>query len=75
MDTTNAPQIIEHINQSVTFTPYEAKWIPCSAKFVALGIHPKGTGAINIYELDKGAAKVIKEVNFYNSERLRNQME
>lgn len=65
METTDAPQIIEHINQSVNFTPYDTKWIPCSAKFVALGIKPRGTGAINIYELQKGEAKCIKEVYLF----------
>jgi len=30
MDTTNAPQIIEHINKSVNFTPNDSKWIPIS---------------------------------------------
>ncbi len=36
----DAPQLVEHINQSVTFTPYDTKWVPCSARFVACGITP-----------------------------------
>jgi hypothetical protein len=32
MDTTDAPQLIEHINKSINFTPYETRWIPCSVK-------------------------------------------
>ncbi|POM77851.1 Glycoside hydrolase 31 [Phytophthora palmivora] len=37
------------MNQSVTFTPNDTKWIPGSARFVALGIYPKATGALTIY--------------------------
>ena len=32
MDTTDAPQIIEHVHESLTFTPYDTKWIPLSAR-------------------------------------------
>ena len=28
MDTTDAPQIIEHANKSLNFTPYDVKWVP-----------------------------------------------
>lgn len=61
MDTTDAPQIIEHINKSVTFTPYDTKWIPCSARFVTMGIFPKATGALQIYEMNRGELKLIQE--------------
>lgn len=46
MDTTNAPQMIEHMSNSVQFTPYEVKWIPNTSKFVLCGMHPKATGTI-----------------------------
>ncbi len=36
----DAPQLVEHINQNVTFTPYDTKWVPCSARFVSCGITP-----------------------------------
>ena len=62
MDTTDAPQIIEHINKSVTFTPYDTKWIPCSAKFVAMGIYPKATGALQVYEMNHGELNLVTEV-------------
>lgn len=48
MDSTDAPQIIEHIRKSLPFTPYDAKWVPCSARLVCLGIHPKATGALQV---------------------------
>jgi WD repeat-containing protein 92 len=44
MDTTDAPQIIEHVSKSLTFTPFDTKWIPCSARFVLFGQSPKAKG-------------------------------
>ena len=61
MDTTEAPQIIEHIHEGVTFTPYETRWVPCSARMVGLGIFPRGTGCLKVYELRQGELKVVKE--------------
>ncbi|XP_011403803.2 PREDICTED: WD repeat-containing protein 92-like [Amphimedon queenslandica] len=55
------PQIIAHVEKSLNFTLYDAKWIPCSAKCVVLGSHPRDTGAFHIYELSKGELKSIKE--------------
>ena len=46
--------LIEHIHQSVPFTPYDTRWVPCSARFVAMGIMPNGKGAIKCYQLNKG---------------------
>ncbi|KAH7462475.1 hypothetical protein KRP22_004896 [Phytophthora ramorum] len=59
MDTTDAPQLIEHVNQSVIFTPNDTKWIPGSARFVAMGIHPKATGALTVYGLNQGQLKTL----------------
>ena len=56
-------QIILHIHHPVNFTLYDSKWIPRSAKFISLGNHPKGTGALNIYEIDHGKLNVVKEVH------------
>ncbi|KAF1777619.1 WD40-repeat-containing domain [Phytophthora cactorum] len=57
MDTTDAPQLIEHVNHSVNFTPNDTKWIPGSARFVAMGIYPKATGALTIFGLNQGELK------------------
>jgi len=56
------PQIIAHFQKSVNFTLFDTKWVPCSAKFVVLGEHPRGTGALHVYEVAKGDAVLIKEV-------------
>jgi hypothetical protein len=44
MDTTEAPQIIEHLHESVPLTPFDVKWIPLSARFVLFGQSPKAKG-------------------------------
>lgn len=62
MDTTDAPQLIEHVNKSLSFTPNDTKWIPCSARFVAMGIHPRATGAITVYGLNQGDLKTHAEI-------------
>ena len=46
MDTTNRPQILEHIHKSLTITIYETKWIPSSARFVVLGGYARSTGCV-----------------------------
>ena len=58
------PQIILHIQKSVNYTVYDAKWIPCSAKFVALGNFARGTGAIQIYEVSQGDVKLVTDVSY-----------
>lgn len=61
MDSVDAPQIIEHISKSVNFTPYETRWVPCSARLVTMGIHPKATGALEIYQLQHGELKMVHQ--------------
>jgi hypothetical protein len=62
IDTTEAPQIVEHLNQSLNCTPYDALWVPASPRFVTLGMKPKGTGVIQLYELSEGKAELKDEV-------------
>jgi WD repeat-containing protein 92 len=77
MDSTDAPQIIEHIHKQIAFTPYDNKWIPFSKRFVAMGIHPNAKGALQvtvtarqyithalqIYELNKGDLDLVGDFN------------
>lgn len=62
MDTTDAPQLIEHINKSLTYTPFDTRWVPCSARFVVAGMYPRATGVLQIYELNRGELGLVKEV-------------
>ena len=70
MDTAAAalskPQIIVHIEKSLNYTVFDAKWIPCSPKFVVVGSHPRDTGALEVYELSKGELKCISKVRLYH---------
>ncbi|KAJ3189345.1 hypothetical protein HDU85_002974 [Gaertneriomyces sp. JEL0708] len=60
--TLEKPQIISHVQKSLTYTPYDVKWIPSTARFVVLGQTPRGTGTIQIYELEKGDVSMVKQV-------------
>ena len=42
----------------------DTRWVPCSAKFVLLGINPRGTGAFKIYELNHGTMDLVAEARF-----------
>ncbi|KAL3873985.1 hypothetical protein ACJMK2_037059 [Sinanodonta woodiana] len=55
------PQIIAHVQKSLNYTLFDAKWIPCSAKFVVLGNYARGTGAVQIYEVSHGDLKLLSE--------------
>ena len=56
------PQIIAHVQKSLNYTLFESRWIPSSAKFVILGNHARGTGAMQVYEISGGDVKLVKEV-------------
>lgn len=59
MDTTNCPQIIQHSHTALDFTPFEARWVPYSARFCIMGQNPRATGALKVFEMEKGAVKEI----------------
>jgi len=61
MDTTDAPQMIEHATQSLGFTPFDTKWIPSSARFCLFGQSPKAKGVFNVYALEEGKLKLLSE--------------
>ena len=61
VDTLNAPQIIEHISKPLNYTPFDVKWIPCSAKIVVTGQTPRAKGIIQIYQMNKGKLEIVSE--------------
>ncbi len=71
MDTLNAPQIIEHVSHSVAYTPFDVKWIPCSAKFVVMGQTPRAKGLVQIYQMNQGKLEIVTEVFFKNILKLK----
>jgi hypothetical protein len=56
------PQIILHSQKSVNYTVFDVKWIPTSAKFISLGNHARGTGALDIFEITHGDISLISQV-------------
>mmetsp|Transcript_42043 Transcript_42043/g.131716 ORF Transcript_42043/g.131716 Transcript_42043/m.131716 type:complete len:322 (-) Transcript_42043:22-987(-) len=61
MDSTDAPQLIEHIHKSVAFTPFDVKWVPCSARFLVVGTTPRNQGAFQVIEMQRGEENVVLE--------------
>lgn len=59
MDTTDAPQMLEHANAQLSFTPFDVKWIPSSARFCLFGISPRAKGVFNIYQLNRGKLELL----------------
>lgn len=62
MNSTSAPQFIEHISHSVTYTPFDFKWIPCSARFSVIGQTPRAKGIFQIYKMNEGKLEIINEI-------------
>ena len=61
METSDAPQMLVHCEQSLGFTPFDVKWIPASARFCLFGQSPRATGVFNIYTMEEGKLKLLSE--------------
>lgn len=55
------PFILCHIEKAVDFTVFDTKWLPCSAKCVAVGNQPNGAGILKLFELSAGGLDQIAE--------------
>lgn len=55
------PQIICHIESSLNYSIYDVKWIPSSARFVAIGSVASGAGIVQTYAMNKGKLEKINE--------------
>lgn len=56
------PNAFVHIEQTVTFPILDTQWIPGTAKFVSMGVRSNGTGALKIFELNKGSLNLVREI-------------
>ncbi|XP_042238731.1 dynein axonemal assembly factor 10-like isoform X1 [Homarus americanus] len=56
------PQILVYVEKSLNYSAFDVKWIPRSAKVVAIGSHPQGTGALQVYEMTEGDLKLLHDV-------------
>ena len=59
--------MLEHAHKALNYTVFDVKWIPCSAKFITVGSRPKGTGIVQVYELNKSEIISVLEVEKQNS--------
>ncbi|CAH8606102.1 unnamed protein product [Dicrocoelium dendriticum] len=55
------PQIIGHIQKSVSFTLFDCAWIPVTTKFIVVGSYPRNTGAIQVYDVTAEDVKLLTE--------------
>jgi hypothetical protein len=39
----------------------DVKWVPCSARFALVGVHARGTGAVQVYSLNHGKLETMVE--------------
>jgi hypothetical protein len=58
----SAPQILEHLNRSLPFTPADCRWVPVSPRFVVTGTHARGTGAVVVHAMTAGEVRALAEL-------------
>lgn len=52
---------IKHVENN--FSVFDTKWIPHTAKFVAIGGRANATGLIRVYEMNGSQIDVVREIN------------
>lgn len=55
--------MFSHIKHVENFSVFDTKWIPQTAKFVAIGGRANATGLIKVYEMNGGQIDVVREIN------------
>ena len=49
------PQVLVHIEKSVDLTIFDVKWIPESARLVAMGSTARGNGVLEVYSMARAS--------------------
>lgn len=57
------PLMFTHITHVENFSVFDTKWIPKTAKFVAIGGRANRTGLIKVFDLNGNQIDVIREIN------------
>ena len=55
-------QIVSYVEKPVSFTLFDARWIPLSKRLVVVGSHAKGTGIWQVYELKGDRLELLHQV-------------
>lgn len=58
------PYVLCHIEKAVDFTVYDTKWVPCSAKCVALGTKTTGNGILRMFEVNGGQLETVRDYEY-----------
>lgn len=57
------PQVVSHVQQALSYTLFDCKWVPRSARLLCLGSAARGTGVLQLYELRAGRLALLREVS------------
>lgn len=57
------PQLVSHVQQALSYTLFDCKWVPRSARLLCLGSAARGTGLLQLYELRGGRLALLREVS------------
>lgn len=63
------PQVVSHVQQALSYTLFDCKWVPRSARLLCLGSAARGTGVLQLYELRAGRLALLREVSGGKGER------
>lgn len=61
------PLMFTHITHAENFPIFDTKWIPKTAKFIAIGGRNNSTGVIKVFQLNGQQINAVREVNKKNS--------
>lgn len=59
----NKTQIIEHVTQPVEYSVFDVKWVPSTAKFLAIGSNSNGTGVLQVFQMNENEIESVVMVN------------
>lgn len=60
-------QTLAHIEHCLSYSVFDVKWIPFSAKFLAIGSKTNGKGILQMFELDSPKLNLVKEITLDTS--------
>ena len=64
-----AAQISVHSSLSLDYTIHDVKWVPSSVRFCVLAAHARGTGSINIFELESHTPTIDEDIDNNNGNK------
>ncbi|XP_041892598.1 WD repeat-containing protein 92 isoform X1 [Corvus kubaryi] len=56
------PQVVSHVQQALSYTVFDCKWVPRSARLLCLGSAARGTGLVQLYELHGARLELLREI-------------